>query len=695
MTVKVSYLVGNPPVLSSIGPNAITAGGTGFRLIVTGSHFDSTSTVEWNGSVRPTDVLSPNLLLAYINASDIAANGNVQITVANLESSSTTVSNALSLAIASNVAPKLVLSTQAINASFDTSLGGGAMLNHPIVFTVDGPTNATYYYSVSFTGSAVGDITVDGRTGTTYGITTPSGPTANRITGEPTQGLGQMITGTFTGPINVVEQVSFVGAGQLGAGTYTDTITVNVCTDVQCTHPVASSPQTIAATYTVTGNLLPTTQFSTTGASTVLEAGTTSAAPASTIQISSNGLPPYGAYVFPTVGSGIAIASATVQSDLDGTATLTITGKPPGTLGSGIYTDNVQLKICYDAGCSKLATTLPVSVLYVVDATAGADYTQATIAGTFSDIAWSAARGKIYATANSDTGGISQSMLVINPMTAAIEQTVSLGQGTDPTSIALSDDGNYAYIIDSISNQVLQVNLGTLAITESVPISLFPGRLKSVPGEPASFAVQRYNSGASLLIYDGTTPRSQGFSTGSPTFLYTFGSDASTAYAYDVNGTPPTMYQLAVTNNGFATTSQTANVDIILGNNNDLAYAGGLVYALTGSVYDPSTKSVKAPFNMLRTSAYGGNSPSYAFAVDSSLNRAYFMTDDSSIGTTGQMTLEAFNMTTQAPTWLTRFPSSNPLGGKMIRWSTNGIAFVGGTGGSPNLTLISGSVISR
>jgi hypothetical protein len=80
-----------------------------------------------------------------------------------------------------------------------------------------------------------------------------------------------------------------------------------------------------------------------------------------------------------------------------------------------------------------------------------------------------------------------------------------------------------------------------------------------------------------------------------------------------------------------------------LGNNNDLVYAGGLVYALTGSVSNPSTQNVKSPFNMLLTSSYGGNSQSYSFAVDASLNRSYFMTDDSSIATPGQMTLEGFN----------------------------------------------------
>jgi hypothetical protein len=702
-TVTVQYVVsgatGTTPVLNSIGPGAVMAGGVAFRLIATGSHFDSTSVVDWNGKPKQTDVLSSTLLLAYIDAADIASAGNVVVTVDNLEPAGTTVSNPLTLPISTSVTPTLLLSTQSLDASFDTSLGGGAMLNHPVALMVNGSTTATYFYTVSFAGSAVGNIQIDGQTGVVSGITPPAGPTANRITGS-SSGFGQSVTGGFSGPINIIEQVNFLAASMLGAGSYTDTIKVNVCTDAQCTKPIAGSPQTIAVNYTVTGNPIPTTQFSVAGGSLVLEVPTSGSAPTGTLTISSNGLPPYGAYVYPSIGSGAAIASATVQSNLDGTATLTITGKPPGTLGSGIYTDNVQLQICFDSACTKPAnfTQQNVTVLYVVDASPGVDFTQATIPVEVSDMAWNAARARIYATANSDTGGISQSLLVINPTTATIEQTVSLGQSTDPTSIVLSDDGNYAYIIDSISNQVLQVDLGTLTVTERVQISTIAERVKSVPGAAGSFAVQSYNNYTTLLIYDGTTQRPQGFSTGSleTNLLYTFGADASTVYAYDVSVASPTMYQLSVSNSGLTIAQQTANVAINLGNNNDFLYAGSLVYALTGSVYDPSTQSVKSSFSMLRTSSYGGNSQSYSFAVDGLLNRAYFMTDDSSIASPGQMTLEGFNLTTQAPTWLARFPSSNPLGGRMIRWGSNGIAFVGGNAAaSPNITLISGSIVSR
>ena len=704
-TVAVHYVVSDAsdtPVLNGLGPNAVMAGGNAFRLIATGTHFDSTSVLLWNGAPRPTDVLSSTLVLGYINASDIASTGSAVVTVDNLEAAGIAVSNALTLPISASVTPTLLVSSHALSASYDTSLAGGATLDHPIALTVNGSTSATYYYSVSFTGSAVGDISIDGRTGTVYGITTPSGPTANRITGATSPGFGQSIAGGFTGSTAIMQQVNFLGASMLGAGTYTDTITVNVCTDSQCTKPVAGSPQSITVNYTVTGNPIPNTQFSVGGGSLVLETPTSGSTATGTITISSNGLPPYGAYVLPSLSSGTAVAAATVQSNLDGTATLTITGKPPGTLGSGIYTDNVQLQICFDSACTKPAshTPLNVQVLYVVDASPGVDFTQASIPVEVSDMAWNAARGRIYATANSDTGGISHSLFVINPTTASIEQTVSLGQNTDPTSIVLSDDGNYAYILDSVLNQVLQVDLGTLTVTESIPISIIANHVKAVPGAPGSFAVLSYNNtnNSTLLIYDGTTPRPQGFSTGSAdaNLLYTFGADASTVYAYEVSLASPTMYQLSVSNSGFAIARQTANVAISLGNNNDFAYAGGLVYALTGSVYDPSTQSVKSPFNMIRTSSYSGNSQSYSFAVDAPLNRAYFMTDDTSIATPGQMTLEGFNLTTQAPTWLARFPSSNPLGGRVIRWGSNGIAFVGGNfAASPNITLISGSAISR
>jgi hypothetical protein len=74
----------NPvPVTSSIAPNAGTAGGGGFTLTVNGGSFVASSTVLWDGAVRPTTFVGATQLQAAIPASDIASPGSAQVTVFN------------------------------------------------------------------------------------------------------------------------------------------------------------------------------------------------------------------------------------------------------------------------------------------------------------------------------------------------------------------------------------------------------------------------------------------------------------------------------------------------------------------------------------------------------------------------------------------------------------------------------------
>lgn len=690
VTITVNYVVsegpGTAPQLSRLGPNTVVAGGSSFQLIVAGANFDGQSTIQWNGVQQPTTFISSTLLVASVSAANIAASGNIAVTVANLETAGTTVSNELPFTVSGPSAPAtLVLSTQSIHASYSTTLGGGAILYNPVVVTVNGTTSATYYYSISFTGSAVAGLAVNGQTGLTSGITVPPGPTAGRISGEPNGGLGETITGTFIGPANFVDQIQFVAGSILGAGTYADTITVKVCSDAQCSKPIAGSPQSIAVNYTVTGNTTPNAQYTLGNASLVLEAPTSGTAVTSTTVITTNGMPPYGAYVFPIIGSGAAVASATVQSNQNGSATVSVTTKPPAPLGSGIYNDSVQLKICYDSACTKPATPAPltVQVLYIVDASAAVDFTQTSIPVEIWAMAWNATTQRFYATANSDTGGIAHSLLVINPMTASIEQVVSLGQN-DPTSIALTDNGQYAYIISL--QQVIRVDLGTLTIDETVNVAA--NALKTVPGEPDSFVVETPDQ--NLVIYDGTTPRPQSSVPATP--FFTFGADATTVYAYGPALTPPTMYQLSVSSGGFATAQTTPNVALTETYLLDMEYAGGLVYTTTGSVYNPSTQSVQPSFSFLSSNPDGTTAFGGALALDTSLNRAYFVTSDTPNQVPGGSTIEGFSLTTQAPTWITRLPNG---GGGIMRWGTNGLAYYLGNGVSPTITFISGSVVSR
>jgi len=460
---------------------------------------------------------------------------------------------------------------------------------------------------------------------------------------------------------------------------------------------LTGSPLKITVNYTVTGNTIPDGSFSLQAASLNVEAATSSAAsPTATAVISSNGLPPSGAYVISTVGSGGVIASTSFQSNLDATGTLTVTLKPPAGLGSGIYTDSVQIQVCFDSACTKPANqgqfTLPVN--YVVDASAGTDFTMQTIQNSIQAMAWNATNQRIYAITPSYAATNPNSLLVINPASATIESVVSFGESSDPAFLAVSDDGQFAYVAMGIANQVVRVNLSTLIIDETLTLSQSSVGIAVAPAQAHTVAVAIYNNVTTLTVFDDAVQRTQTFSTGSEEIplLFGWGTDATTLYAYDESVSGGTMYQLAAAASGLSISHQTAGIVMQQSSFNDIQLDGGLLYTGTSGVFNPATNTTLPPYPLQSSS--GNLVSSQSFAVDTALGRFYAMTDDQPFGlTTGDLTIEGFNLTSRAPTWIARFASPQE-GRSLIRWGTNGLAFVTG-GVTPSLVLISGSIVSR
>jgi hypothetical protein len=711
LQINVKYVVGQAPVpgapvtITSIGPSAVVAGGGGFMMYVSGSNFVPTSIVQLNGSARTTTFQSSTLLTADIAASDIAAAGTATITVVDGAAGGGAASNAATLTVGTTVPATFSVSTSSLSAATNTSTGGGSIFNNPFALGVNGPAAGTFYYSISFNGTAVSSMNVNGETGITPLATTPSGPSANRITGFVSPGGGQTIKGTFSGPITEVTQLILLNAATLGAGTYTDTISVSVCLDAQCLQPLPGSPQQVAVNYVVAGNPISNAQFSLGNSSLTVEAATSSgASPTATAVLSSSGLPPYGAYVNASIGNGAAVSATSFQSNLDGSGTLTVTLKPPSGLGSGIYGDSVQLQVCFDLACTKPANhgqfTLPVR--YIVDASPGVDFTMTTIAGQTSSLVWNAAKQRIYAIVPSFATANPGSLLVINPASATIDSVLSLGSGNDPIFLAVSDDGQFAYIAEDIPNQIVRVNLATLTIDEtlSLPIGDSCVGIAVAPAAAHTLAAALYNNMTTLVVFDDTVQRQQVFSPPSleAQVPFTWGADATSLFAYDEVAPTGTMYQLLVQTTGLSVAQQTSNVG--LAPNDGLApsvvglqFVGGLIYADRGTVFNPATNGTLTPFTM-----QSSNEPvavSESFVADTTLNRAFALTNDQPVGLGfGDITVEGFNLTTQQPTWITRFAAPQG-GGPMVRWGTNGLAFPENTADNFQIVLINGPVVSR
>src|SRR5262249_46481420 len=155
------------------------------------------------------------------------------------------------------------------------------------------------------------------------------------------------------------------------------------------------------------------------------------------------------------------------------------------------------------------------------------------------------------------------------------------------------------------------------------------------------------------------TPRAQSFSTAN---LFAWGADATSAYAFNNNyPNTPTLYPLSVSSSGF-TASPGIGITLTDGSSAfGMLYSNQHIYWSDGTVLDTVTHTQQAPFLMIPSDPNITHTTG-AMAVDSSLDRAYFLNNfqpPGQNGAAGVITLESFKASDRTPLWLAHFPSQN------------------------------------
>ena len=143
---SVNFIAANfqAPTITTLLPSSRPAGGAAFSLTVTGTNFDRTSVVRWNGNDRVTMLLNPlstTTLEVAITALDIAAPGTAEITVFNPGPAGGQTSNSFTFTI-SGQTPTVT------SISPSSAVAGGAAFT----LTVNG-TNFTSTSVVQWNGS--------------------------------------------------------------------------------------------------------------------------------------------------------------------------------------------------------------------------------------------------------------------------------------------------------------------------------------------------------------------------------------------------------------------------------------------------------------------------------------------------------------------------------------------------------------
>jgi hypothetical protein len=479
-------------------------------------------------------------------------------------------------------------------------------------------------------------------------------------------------------------QVAFRAPSSLGIGTYTDIIRVSLCFDSACTNLVNGSPREINVQYIVSA---PDATISLTSPSVAVSAFVTeSFTTLPLVNFSFTSMPVAVGY-FSATSTTTGIDHIEVNNG-GFNGWITVWPKAPGTLAPGTYADTIVLTACLDAACVYPLANSPVQVpvSYVVNDTVqgGNGYSVKVVR----DVAANAfdtdtVNNKIYAGTTSNSVSNSNSIIAVDPSSAAITRATSLG--AEPTAVDVADDSSFAYVGFETVNSVKRYSLPALGLNTTIPLGtssspgpLYTKDLQAAPNHARTVAVVRGAIGSysnELVIFDDTTNRAA-YANNTVSFnLVRWGSSWSQVFVGTSEVSTEEVLELAANTSSLALISNTPSILSF----NKFIYANGYIYTYGGRVFDPASQSVLGTFG----SASGATG---AVAIDTTLNRAYFFG-----GLSGQ--LSVYDLTTRTMLRSATLPGvSSGFRSKLMRWGTNGLVLSDQLG---RLILLSGPFVTQ
>ena len=276
------------------------------------------------------------------------------------------------------------------------------------------------------------------------------------------------------------------------------------------------------------------------------------------------------------------------------------------------------------------------------------------------DLVYSSSTGKLYASVPSTAGSNGNSIATIDPSTGIVSNATFIG--SEPTKLALSDDGHslYASLNGAGAIRRFDVLTNTPGLQFSTGQDPNSGRygvndLAVAPGDPNLLAVGRTQLGG-VAVFDNGVPR--------PNVVLesdslAFSASASKLYA---TGQFDSLFQtLAIDANGVTLSSS----NHLFGGR--IKFAGGLLFNSVGQVVNPDTNSILGTFANVTS---GGTST--PFVPDVANGRAFYLVQDL---TSGTLTLKAFDTNTFVLLGSLNITGVNGIAISLVRWGANGLAF--------------------
>ncbi|MET0645438.1 MAG: hypothetical protein ABW208_02390, partial [Pyrinomonadaceae bacterium] len=294
---------------------------------------------------------------------------------------------------------------------------------------------------------------------------------------------------------------------------------------------------------------------------------------------------------------------------------------------------------------------------------------------TTNDIFFDKKSKKIFASVPSRVGVGGNSVTSLDPQSGLADEPIFVG--SEPTVMALSDDGQNLYVALDGSASVRRVDVPsrTAGLKFAVGASPSDGPYRAsdlavVPGSPGSVAVAKTanNGGFTRLhsVYDEGVQRSKVLTSHNGSTAIEFAGSAAALYSIDKGDLSfPAFRKLTLDADGLTQAASTSN---IINGATDIKFDAGKFYASNGKVIDPEQAAVVGDF--------GNQGEGALVAPDSGSQRVFFLTGPQFGGANPRtMTLRAFDSATLQPTGTLDIPGVTGVATSLIRWGVNGLAF--------------------
>jgi hypothetical protein len=213
-----------------------------------------------------------------------------------------------------------------------------------------------------------------------------------------------------------------------------------------------------------------------------------------------------------------------------------------------------------------------------------------------SDLIYDNSRQRIYATVPSRANNNPDRILVINPQSATVTQTIFVGD--DPEKLAISDNNQYLYVsVTASTASVRRINLSTgqVDLSFSVGTNIATGQLrvddmKVIPGSPQSLVVARMYTGTSprhagTAVFDNGVMRTLTGPLGESTNLIEFGATPTRLYGADRESSGNTLSILNIGASGISRVGVGCC-------SFDGQFDAGFIYTKNGQIIDPELMRV-------------------------------------------------------------------------------------------------------